>query len=432
MLHQKCRCRNVTYTNTAIPGEFFITNIADFKLFSNETASTLGYTPNGAAFHAANCFEEADGKLYDVDLSYALYVPANYNPHKKYMLVLHVHDAGFLGTDPKITLTESAANVNYASREVQDLARRQGYAGIIVVAPQISSALRSTRDKYSMSAAVPATWQLMDYITAQYNIDKNHIYASGQSMGGMQVVAMAAQRDNYFAAVWPIASQWGSNNDLEVPYQGSAYYQSNDATIWTVDAHGNAVNYRNWYYMISDDNILIDDCLGDSFSPTVWKEATTLYKDITSGAIDIKGTRYDAFSPYASLEDQNAAVLSLKAITDANTVSNPGFGMIWEAYEGGSHMLTWVYAHRIFANYEWLFSQNRQTEMARAKLDLNKTYVATATQLTDDDHLIFSGQTYYYKTTAAGSGTDGYNTGFYSPQGVVVRNPGWTAADYGY
>jgi predicted peptidase len=419
-----------TYTNTAKANTFNITNIKNYKRYTNDTAAVLGYTPDGAAFHATNCFDEIDGLLHTVDLPYALFVPADYDASKKYMLVVHVEDAGALGSDPTIVLTEAKANVNYASAEVQQLAKDQGYAGLIVVSPQIPEALRSTRDNYSMSAAVPATWQLLDYLTAKYNVDADRIYASGQSMGGMQVVAMAAQRDNYFAAVWPIASQWGNNFNLNVPYSGAAYYQSNDATIWTKDAHGNAVDYRNWYYLISDDNILIDNCLGDNFSTPIWGEAAVLYKDITGSAIDIKGTRYTKFNPLTtSLDAQNAAVRALVASSDFN---NPDFGIIWEAYDGGSHQVTWVYAHRLFANYQWLLSRTRQSEMSRAKLDLNKPFVPAATQLTDATHLILTGQNYYYKTAAKGSGTAGYNTTFGSPTGALVRSPGWTAADFGY
>lgn len=419
-----------TYTNTANANTFNITNIKSFKRFTNDSAATLGYTPDGAAFHATNCFDEIDGLLHDVDLPYALFVPADYDASKKYMLAVHVEDAGALGTDPMITLTEAKGNANYASAAVQQLAKDQGYAGLIVVSPQIPSELRSTRDNYSMSAAVPATWQLLDSITAKYNIDTDRIYASGQSMGGMQVVSMAAQRDNYFAAVWPIASQWGNNFNLEVPFGGAAYYPSNDATIWTKDAHGNSVDYRNWYYIISDDNILIDNCVGDSFSSSIWAEAATLYKDITSSAINIKGSRYTKFNPLtAALDDQNAAVKALVASTD---FASPDFGMIWQAYDGGSHQLTWVYAHKLFANYQWLLSQTRQSEMKRAKLDLNKPFVAAAVQLQDDTHLIFAGKTSYYKTAAAGSGTAGYNTTFEDTSGNVVRAPGWTPADFGY
>lgn len=357
-------------------------------------------------------------------------MPADYDASKKYMLVVHVEDAGALGTDPTITLTESKANINYASAEVQQLAKDQGYAGLIVVAPQIAEALRSTRDNYSMSAAVPATWQLLDYMTAHYNVDPDRIYASGQSMGGMQVVAMAAQRDNYFAAVWPIASQWGNNFNLEVPFGGARYYPSNDATIWTKDAHGNPVDYRNWYYLVSDDNILIDNCLGDGFSTPIWTEAAVLYKDITSSIIDIRANRYVKFNPLTtSLDAQNAAVRALVASTD---FTNPNFGILWEAYDGGSHQVTWVYAHRLFANYQWLLSRTRQQEMNRSKLALNKPFVAAPVQLKDATHLIFSGGSDYFKTAAPGSGTAGYNTSFGSPNGAVVRVPGWTAADFGY
>ena len=421
-----------TYTNTATPSTVTLTNVENYKRFTNDAPAALGYTPDGAAFHATNCFDEVDGKLHDVDLPYALYVPANYDPRKKYMLVLHVHDAGALGTDPTITLTESKANANYASAEVQQLAKDQGYAGLIVVAPQISQALVTSRDNYSQSAGVPATWQLLDYIRSRYNVDSDRIYASGQSMGGMQVISMAAQRDNYFAAVWPIASQWGSNNALQVPFNGAAYYPSTDATIWKTDAHGKPANYRNWYYMISDDNVLIDDCLGDLFSPTIWSEAASLYRDTTDHVIDIKANRYVAFDPVATtLAGQNAAVRAL--VADGKRQSRrDDFGFIWEAYDGGSHFLTWVYAHRLFANYQWLLSQTRQSEMNRKKLDLNKPYVLAPAQLTDSSHLIFSGQSYYFKTFAAGSGSEGYNTTFANPQGKIVRLPGWTAADYGY
>ena len=45
-------------------------------------------------------------------------------------------------------------------------------------------------------------------------------------MGGMQVGAMAAQRDNYFAAWWANGCQWGSNFNLDDPTynNGVPYY----------------------------------------------------------------------------------------------------------------------------------------------------------------------------------------------------------------
>ncbi|MGN0969089.1 MAG: S-layer homology domain-containing protein, partial [Oscillospiraceae bacterium] len=235
-------------------------DIDAFQLFTKE---------DGTAFRATHCFEEATGEYMDVDLPYALYVPEDYDASKEYALVVQIVDAGFLGDDPMITLTESQASANFASPEVQQIVKDQhGLAGIIVVSPQISEALRSTRDNWSLSAAVPATWQLLDSLTATYNISMDHIYGTGQSMGGMQIVAMAAQRDNYFAGIWANGCQWGSNHDLEDGYKGATYYEApvDGVYITGKDADGNDVDYRNWYYMVSDDNILITNCAGDAFS----------------------------------------------------------------------------------------------------------------------------------------------------------------------
>ena len=117
------------------------------------------YDPDHPAFLATDCFEEATGELTDVELPYALYVPADYDPAQKYALVLHIMDAGSLGSDPMINLTEGQAPVNYASDEVQQLARDQGLGGIIVLSPQIETAIRTTRDNWTLSpSSTASTW----------------------------------------------------------------------------------------------------------------------------------------------------------------------------------------------------------------------------------------------------------------------------------
>ncbi len=58
-------------------------------------------------------------------------------PPLKYALVLHIHDAGFMGDDPMIALTESQGPVNFASTTVQKIAK------IRVLAASSSFARRS-------------------------------------------------------------------------------------------------------------------------------------------------------------------------------------------------------------------------------------------------------------------------------------------------
>jgi predicted peptidase len=403
-----------TVRNYANEGQYIIQGIDVFELHTKE---------DGTAFHATHCFDEETGQYTDLDLPYALYVPEDYDPAQKYMLVLHVHDASAMGDNPIITLTESQGPINYASDEVQQIAKDQGYGGLIVLAPQFNGSIRTTRDNWSLSAGVPATWQLLDYITETYNIDTDRIYASGQSMGGMQIMAMAAQRDNYFAALWPIASQWGTNYNLDTEYQGAPYYEAPaDGTyIWSVDADGNPCNYRNMYYMLSDDNILVMNCADDMLSSNAWREYYLLYKDLTGTEI-LRST----WNPLTNDVDvQTDYVREL-------TAQKYELGIYWAIHEGGSHGDSWVYAHRIYGCYEWLLTQSRSTEMSRDKLALNRPFALADTQLKTDERLLLAvtdtnPEARYYTTGKLGAGTEGYNSTNYGRGGQTLESlPGWT------
>ncbi len=410
-------------------GTYEITNIADFELHRIE---------DGTAFHAVNCTEEelegfgSPQRVIDVDIPYALYIPEGYKEGGNYGLVLQIEDAGALGTDPMTTLTESQACANFASAEVQQMAKDAGMDGLFVLSPQCSMELRSTRDNYTISAFVPATWQLLDYITEEYDINMDRIFATGQSMGGMQVIDMAAQRDNYFAGIWEHGCQWGNAYNKEEPYTSRGtvmYYEmSKDATIWDKDDDGNDSDYgQNWLYLISDDNILISNCQGDLFSSTVWKEVKYLYEDI--GKVEIP---YVAFNPLEdSVDSMNEAIDKLVA------ADNKGFGFYWYAYTGGSHMLTWVYGHKLDAGYKWLVNQKREDETARPKIaDMANEWAhetdpekIAAKQTEDRAFTNHSGETVYFAVPAEGAGTKYYNSAWFAMKGDTVDDihlPGWT------
>lgn len=73
--------------------------------------------------------------------------------------------------------------------------------------------LRMARNNWTLSCAEPAIWELMDAITQQYAIDPDRIYGS-----------------------------------YSMPADGKL--------VWQKDSDGRPVDYRNWFYMVSDDNIL--------------------------------------------------------------------------------------------------------------------------------------------------------------------------------
>ena len=405
---------------TVEDGTYDITNISMYQLFTQE---------DGTAFHATNCWDEQEGEYVDVDLPYALYVPEDYNPNGKYALVLHVHDAGFMGTDPMITLTEAQGPANFASEEVQQIAKDNGLDGIIVVCPQIWTEIRCTRGGYTTSCGVPATWQLLDYLTEKYSIDMNRIYGTGQSMGGMQCMCMAAQRDNYFAGLWLFGCQWGSDYNKEVAADNYVHYASQDPTIWTTDSDGNNSDYgQNVYYLISDDNILSTNCQGDAYSSGVWKEMKTIYNELADTDFP-----YSSFNPLTeTLDAQNEYVNELLAQENKT-------GIYWFGFSGGSHMLTWIYGHKLMAGYEWLLKQTAESEDERSKLtsldaeweeETDDTLVAASR--TEDRYIgkDSNGTPVYFALAKEGSGTIGYNTTRYGKGGRTVLLPsGWTPED---
>lgn len=378
---------NSVYLDTVLDDTSYVINgITGYKLYTDAvTPSYSGTTSNGVAitypnatilsmvagtpFQATHCFSEYDGQYHDVSLKYSLFVPADYDASKKYMVVLHIEDAGGLGDDPLISLTEAQEAANYASDRVQALAKAQGYAGLIVVIPQIPNSGQSVADNLTGNEYLPATWQLMDYITSTYNIDTNRIYASGQSMGGMQLLDMAAQRDNYFAGIWAIASQWGNNYNKSASYNGKSYFTyPTDGTIITNP------NWQNWYYSISDDNILATNMTGDATATGYWNQTQTLFSSLAGVTIP-----YASWDPTTTSETQENTLLNNLLATSTK------LGIYWDALANGSHKMTWVYANGITSSYDWLLSQTRQSEVARGKLNLSGSY-------------------------ANGLGTDGYNS----------------------
>jgi predicted peptidase len=339
----------------------------DRTLTYNVPDATVLSQVRGGSFKAEGCFSEADGEYHDVSLMYSLFVPADYEEQvaagKKFALALHFEDAGATGADPMLALTEAQAAANYASDRVQQLAKDQGLGGLIVVLPQIpkDGSGNTVADNLTGTEVVPATLKLLDHLTAKYAIDMNRIYGSGQSMGGMQVLYMASMRDNYFAGIWSIGSQWGSNYNKEVPYgrggQAHPYY--------THPFDGELITnpyWENWYYSVSDDNILVTNMTGDGTATGYWNVLKNLYRDFGAEI------PYDNWDPIATpKEEQNALLETLLAKENK-------LGIYWNALNNGSHNATWIYAHVISSSYDWLLGQTRASEMLRGKLPLKGAY----------------------------------------------------------
>lgn len=452
----------VSIKKSAIEGTYEIEGIDKYELHMLEsdkaqfTSESCFYDKIADAFHATNCFDEADNQYWDLDLAYALYVPEDYDASKEYALLLHFHDASTMGTNPIFPLTEARGPYNFVSDEFQQLYKDQGLGGCIVVCPAIAAnyeavnsktgevdanhTMRVTTDNWTVTCVLPATWQLMDSLTEQYNICEDRIYGTGQSMGGMGVLEMAAQRDNYFAAIMAMSCKWGTNYNREEIYGGKfgasahAYYdtptQGTDpySQIPVLDADGNASDYRNWYYRISDDNIFFARTINEM------KELHVLYEDLCG--IDYPQVSYSV--SYDSTHEESLAD-RLALAGELLSMENPTglYELVWTG--DCSHNAAWMLGHDTWAIYEWCAQRTRTEENEREKL----WNLANDFELADEQKSDFDHSTSYLvggiPTGKLGAGTGNYNAyvdathyaGWMKDENGNVYQIGWTKDDQG-
>ena len=353
------------------------------------------------AFRATRCYSEYTGKYYDFELPYAIYLPSKevMEANKgRIALNIHMEHAGGLDTDPMSGVTSSRAAVKLADK------RLQHRNPAIIVVPQVEESRRSTDDMMASSEVNTAVWQLIDSLLHHYKgyIDENRIYGTGQSMGGMLLLNMAAQRDNFFAALAVVGAQWGNNYNKAFQHNNaSARTPQNDPISFGGADQTACKDFENWYYMVSDDNILVHTCVDDPLAKGLWTALKDYYQ---AAGTELAFAQWDPYLPKAEQEDNDKSLV-------ARTASAPGYGIAWGAFTRGNHMSTWKYAYNLDTPFEWLFAQNRQTAINRGKLQQLK-----APWLGRDGN----------GKIKKGSGTAGLNSAQFTPSGASkVFVEGW-------
>ena len=101
-------------------------------------------------------------------------------------------------------------------------------------------------------------------------------------------------------------------------------------------------------------------------------------------------------------------------------------GLNWVTFEGGSNGYS---CRQVLSSYEWLLSQDRQDEIRREKLDLNKPFELASEQILDESRMLHyldaEGNAVYFKTGKQGAGTQFYNTVLLPVNGAADAIPGW-------
>jgi len=233
-------------------------------------------------------------------LMYNLYVPKNYDPSKKYPLVLFMHDSSVVSNNPTKTLTQGLGAVVWA--EPSEQAKNECF----VLAPQFTSVIAD--DNSQTTEPMDMTVDLVKDLENQYSIDSNRLYNTGQSMGGMTSIAMDIKYPDMFAASLLVACQWDVNK---------------------VSPMAN----KNLWIVVSE---------GDSKASPGMDSITEALK--TKGATVSKAT-------------WNAEASKDELVTDVSQMLSSNSSINYTVFKGGDHMYTWKYSYSIEGIREWLFKQ---------------------------------------------------------------------------
>lgn len=407
---------------------FVMPDIEGFRYYTDDPGD---YGADGEAFAWDHCFSMIDGSYTDERLAYALFLPEDYREDGCYAMVTVDNPAAAKGTHPLVSVLATRSPALLASDWAQEQMKEQhGVDGLIVLVPVITERVD---DNGGTPAEYEALVHLWDTIIETYHVNPDYVYGVGQSVGGMELLETNRNRDNFFAGLLLYEDQWCQNYYMDTTFERNIaantateaaapmHYPRTDGYItwdYSYDANGEKVyeghDPYNFYYLISDDNILILHGDENYSSGNSWKELKYLYYDLAGYEI----TELELDGAW-DVERQNSA---LRAYFDRGETLNINMVSIANGENGYS-------CRKPEATYEWLLSQSRQAAMSREKLDLNKPFALAEKQIqTEDRALNFTGregEEIYYLTGKAGAGTRFYNSSWLNMATVADALPGW-------
>ncbi len=243
---------------------------------------------------------------------YNLFIPEGYSPAREYPLILFMADASTVGKDVKVPLTQGYGGVIWASE--RDQAKHPSF----VLVPQYST--QTVNDNFETSYEVEMTIRLLNEIIKEFNIDKNRLYTTGQSMGGMMSMYFNVTHPGLFAASMYVGCQWDTKN------------------------MGGFVNDKFFYIVAA----------GDEKAP---KGMAELKAVLDKENAQISTAEWSAKLPQ---EQQEAEVRRLLSKGDnINFVVFTLGSVLPKSGKGNEHMNSFDYAYKLEGVRDWLFKQSK-------------------------------------------------------------------------
>ena len=134
-----------------------------------------------------------------LEISYSLYVPKDYDPEKEYPMVVFIGDARTVGDDPMLSLAQGFGGIIWATEKEQE--KHPSF----VLVPQFPVTILNESGMTDYVLIVP---RLIEEVSDAWPIDTSRVYCTGQSMGCMSLLYLAANNPGLFAAGLFVDGQW--------------------------------------------------------------------------------------------------------------------------------------------------------------------------------------------------------------------------------
>jgi len=127
-------------------------------------------------------------------LQYNIFIPENYTENKKYPLIIFLGDEDTIGKETDISLHKSVGGPIWATNIIQKK------HNCFVLVPQYNEKITYEISGYPKEKTINITMNLISSIINKYNIDKNRIYITGQSMGASTILYLLAKYQDFSTA----------------------------------------------------------------------------------------------------------------------------------------------------------------------------------------------------------------------------------------
>lgn len=257
-------------------------------------------------------FTYNDDKI-GIGIDYSLFIPENYDENKEYPLVVFIPDA--------VSTKKSAKEITeqYYGANIWASASEQEKHECFVFVPAFTE--KSVDDEWNTTEEIEVMVNALDYVQAQYSIDANRLYATGQSMGCMTSMYLNSKYPDLFAASVYVSGQWDVSALKPLEKQ-------------------------KFFYIVSE---------GDDKGSNGQKELKKLFDNDNVSYVNA------SWAATLSLEKQNQNVKKMLEENTSHCMISFEKGTVTsgEYSTGDEHMDSFNYAYRLETVRDWLFEQTK-------------------------------------------------------------------------